>query len=248
MTDAELKELVGSLAIAQRKTDIQMAKTDIQMAKTDKKLAELAERHEKREAQWDEKWNAKMAEIDERHEKREAQWDEKWNAKMVELAEQHEKTEAGQQELQKAISQLSRRLGDMGNIQGDIAEDLFRRNVARLLKERGVLVKNVGFQVSMPGTAEYDIVAENAQEVVVLEVKNKMTLRLFRRFLERQLPRFKREFPIYADHKIYGAIGSLIVPEKLEQEAAENGLFIFTQSQDGGASIANPPNFQAKVW
>jgi len=204
MTDKELKELVGSLAIAQQKTDVQLAKTDVQLAKTDEKLAELIE--------------------------------------------QHKKTEIGLAELQKTVEQVTTRLGDMGNIQGDVAEDLFRRNIVPLLAERGIMVDNVGFNVTMPGTAEYDIVAENGKEVVVLEVKNKLSSRHIRRFLNVQLPRFKREFPVYTDYKIYGAIGSLIVSETLEQQAAGEGLFVFTQTKDGGASIANPPNFQARVW
>ena len=39
MTDHELKELVASLALAQHKTDEQLAKTDAQLAKTDAQLA-----------------------------------------------------------------------------------------------------------------------------------------------------------------------------------------------------------------
>ena len=225
MTDKELKELVGSLAIAQQKTDVKMVelieqqkKTDVQLAKTDVQLA---------------KTDVQLAKTDE---------------KLVELIEQHKKTEVGLAELQKTVEQVTTRLGDMGNIQGDVAEDLFRRNIVPLLAERGIMVDNIGFNVTMPGTAEYDIVAENGKEVVVLEVKNKLSSRHIRRFLNVQLPRFKREFPVYTDYKIYGAIGSLIVSETLEQQAAGEGLFVFTQTKDGGASIANPPNFQARVW
>ena len=39
MTDDELRELVASLALAQVKTDAQLAKTDAQLAKTDAQLA-----------------------------------------------------------------------------------------------------------------------------------------------------------------------------------------------------------------
>ena len=218
MTDQELKELVGSLAIAQQKTDTQLAKTN-------KKMAELIEQHKKTEA-----------------------GQAKTDKKMAELIEQHKETEVGLAKLQKTVEQVTTQLGNLGNIQGGVAEDLFRRNIVPLLAERGITVENVGFNVTMPGTAEYDIVAENGKEVVVLEVKNKLNSRLLRRFLNVQLPRFKREFPVYADYKIYGAIGSLIVSETLEQQAMSEGLFVFTQSQDGGASITNPPNFQAKVW
>ncbi len=41
MTDAELKELVASLAIAQRETAEQMKRTDRRMAETDRRLKEL---------------------------------------------------------------------------------------------------------------------------------------------------------------------------------------------------------------
>ncbi len=140
--------------------------------------------------------------------------------KMAELVEQHNKTEVGLAKRQKTVEQVTTQLGDMGNIQGDVAEDLFRRNIVPSLAERGIRVDNVGFHVTMPGTAEYDIVAENGKEVVVLEVKNKLSSRHIRRFLNVQPPRFKREFPVDADYKIYGAISSLIVSEALEQEAA----------------------------
>jgi hypothetical protein len=43
MTDQELKDLVASLAIAQQKTDVQLAKTDAQLAKTSKKIDRLGE-------------------------------------------------------------------------------------------------------------------------------------------------------------------------------------------------------------
>ncbi|MDM8567210.1 DUF3782 domain-containing protein [Candidatus Halobeggiatoa sp. HSG11] len=173
---------------------------------------------------------------------------EKTDGKLAKLIEQHEKTEAGLLQLQKIVEKVTTKLGDLGNIQGSIAEDLFRRNIVQLLAERGIKVKNVGFHVTMPGTSEYDIVAENGKEVVVMEVKNKLSSRHIRRFLNVQLAKFKREFPIYANYKIYGAIGSLIVSEAIEKQAIEEGLFVFTQSKNGGASIVNPIEFEAKTW
>ena len=43
MTDQELKDLVAGLAVAQAKTDVQLAATDAQLAKTGAKLDRLAE-------------------------------------------------------------------------------------------------------------------------------------------------------------------------------------------------------------
>ena len=222
MTDDELKALVARLALAQEKTDVQLAKTD-------EKLVELIEQHQKTEAG--------LAELQQ-------------TVKQVTIqsSEQRQKTEAGLADLQQTVKQVTTQLGEMGHIQGDVAEDWFRRNIVPLLAERGIKVKKVGFHVSLPGTAEYDIVAENGKEVVVLEVKNKLSVRHIRRFIKVQLPRFKCEFPMYADYKLYGALGSLVVLEELEQPAINEGLLVLTQTQDGGASIVNPPDFQAKIW
>ena len=44
MTDDELKALVAGLAVAQDRTDAQLAKTDAQLAKTDAKLDRLADK------------------------------------------------------------------------------------------------------------------------------------------------------------------------------------------------------------
>ena len=47
MNDKELKELIGSLAIAQRETERQLKKTDIQMQETDKQMQETDKRIER---------------------------------------------------------------------------------------------------------------------------------------------------------------------------------------------------------
>ena len=48
MTDKELKELVASLAIAQKKTDEQLKKTDEQLKKTDEELRKMFDKSDKR--------------------------------------------------------------------------------------------------------------------------------------------------------------------------------------------------------
>ena len=145
------------------------------------------------------------------------------------------------------VNQVTTDLGAIGNVQGDVAEDLFRRHVAQLLGERGILIDRVDTHLKTPH-AEYDIVAANGEQVVVLEIKNKLTSQDIQHFINVQLPQFKKEFPSFVHYKLYGAVGSLIVHEQLERQAAKAGLFVFTQSHKGGASIANKDNFQARVF
>lgn len=47
MTDQELRDLIGRLAISQEKTDAQLAKTDAQLAKTDAQLAKTDKKLDK---------------------------------------------------------------------------------------------------------------------------------------------------------------------------------------------------------
>jgi hypothetical protein len=287
MTDQELKELVASLAITQKRTNILLEKTDEklleifeQQKKTDVKFAELAEQQKKtdvkvaelteQQKKSDVKFTEVFVEMAEQQKKSDVKFAEvftemaeqqkKTDARFAEVAEQQKKTDARFEKmdarfekadtrfnkLQKSLDQAITQLGGMGNIQGDIAEDLFRRNIASLLAERGIEIDRVKTNLKTDN-AEYDIVAINGDEVVVLEVKNKLTSHHIRHFLNKRLPLFKREHPTFAHHKVYGAVGSLIVPEQLEKQAAKEGLFIFTQTQQG-ASIANQAHFRAKEF
>ncbi len=150
--------------------------------------------------------------------------------------------------LQKNIDQLTKHLDDMGYI--DVAEDLFRSNIAHLLEKRGMPVDSVETNLKMSNSSQYDIVAVNKEKAkaVVLEVKDKLKPKHIQHFLKTRLPRFKRDFPMFAAYTIYGAVGSLVVPEQLERQAEKAGLFVFTQTRDGGAGIANEANFRAKVF
>ncbi|MDM8565457.1 hypothetical protein QUF74_07365 [Candidatus Halobeggiatoa sp. HSG11] len=196
MTDEELKELVGSLAIAQQKTDIQ--------------LKEVAEQHELLEKT------------------------------VAELVEQQKLTD-------KKMAEMVTQLGGIGNIQGDVAEDLFRRNISDLLAQYGIHINQVITNLKTI-KSEYDIVAINENKVIVLEVKNKLTSHHIKHFLKKQLPKFKQEHIAFVKHKIYGAIGSLVISEHLEKQAEKAGLFVLTQNKNGGASIVNKPTFKAKTF
>jgi len=224
MTDQELKALVASLAIGYKEIQEQQKHTDT-------KLAELIEQQKKTDAQLA-KTDAQLAKTD---------------ARLLKTDAAINKLEKAVNKLQQTVRQVTKNLGEMGNIQGDVAEDLFRRNLTHLFKEWGIRIDQVDTHLKTP-RCEYDIVGKNGREVVVLEVKNKLTSQHIQHFLLKQLPQFKQEFPMFAHYKVYGAVASLIVNRQLEQQAAKAGLFVLTQTKKGGANIANPPNFKVKTF
>ena len=152
-----------------------------------------------------------------------------------ELEESRKRSEREMAELRKAI-------GGIGNVQGEIAEDLFRRNVQAALKSLGIQIESVRHHIKVAGVGEYDVVAVNGSQVVVFEIKNKLKGHDITRFLETRLTKFKEVFPEFKDHKVYGGIGALVMSEEQEAEAVSKGLFVLTQGEDGIAHIQGPKN------
>jgi hypothetical protein len=95
---------------------------------------------------------------------------------------------------------------------------------------------------------EYDIVADTGRRVLVIEVKNKLRTKYVDEFLRRKLPRFKDLFPEYADRDLLAGVGALVVKDEVGRYAEEAGLYVMTQTTDGGATLLNRKGFKPKVF
>ena len=181
---------------------------------------------------------------------------QKTDAQILELKESQDRTDAQIEEtgeiLQKTITKLDeigRQLGDLGLVQGEVAEDLFYRNVRYLFKEkRDMIFSNVKRNLKKKGAGEYDIVAVNGDAVLVIEVKNKLQKRMVDKFVENKLPKFKEIFPEYRERRIFGGMGALVVKEDVSRYAEKAGLYVLTQTSEGGAALINRKNFRAKEF
>jgi len=93
---------------------------------------------------------------------------------------------------------------------------------------------------------EFDIIAINGDEIVIVEVKTTLRPEDIRNFL-RKLKQAKTWMPEYADKKVYGAVAFLSEDAGTAAMAEKNGLFVIRATGDS-ASIINPENFVPKVW
>jgi hypothetical protein len=170
------------------------------------------------------------------------------DAAILELKASQDRTDAQLKKTIKKLDDIGRQLGDLGLVQGEVAEDLFYRNVGGMFRRMDVPVERVRRNVKIKGLGEYDIVVEARERVVVIEVKNKLSKRMVDRFLERELSRFKTLLPQYRDRKLYGGIGSLVVQDTVGRYAEKSGLFVLTQSDDGGAALMNRKGFKPREF
>ena len=182
---------------------------------------------------------------------------------MMELKESQKKTDAQQNrtdaqlnrtdaQLKKTIKKLDDigvNLGEMGLVQGEVAEELFYRNVEGLFRKMDMRFERIRRNVKVKGSrGEYDIVADDKGRVLVIEVKNKLSRRLVDEFMQKKLPRFRTLLPEYRDSKILAGIGALVVKDDVGRYAEKAGLFVLTQTSDGGATLLNRKDFRPKEF
>ncbi len=142
----------------------------------------------------------------------------KTDAQILELKEAQMKTDAQQNrtdvQLKETIKEFraaQKLLGDLGLVQGEVAEELFYRNVKGLFSPLSLSFDRIRRNVKVKGRGEYDIVADDKGQVLVIEVKNKLSRRMVDEFMDEKLPRFKTLLPEYQDSKILAGVGALVV-------------------------------------
>ena len=107
----------------------------------------------------------------------------KTDAQILELKESQKRTEEYLNRTIERLDRIGMQLGDLGLVQGEVAEDLFYWNIRYLFKESSITFNSVRRNLKKKGVAEYDIVAVNSDAILVIEVKNKLQKRMIDNFI-----------------------------------------------------------------
>jgi hypothetical protein len=149
------------------------------------------------------------------------------------------------QETDKEIS----RLADLFEGQwGRLVEAIVTPGTAERFRERGVNVKRVYQRAKSQSNGknmEIDILAENNDEVVIIEVKTTLKVDDVRDFLER-IESFLEFFPKYREYRIYGAMAGVNIEGEADRFAYRQGLFVLGLAGDGLVKIMNDMKFKPK--
>jgi len=170
------------------------------------------------------------------------------DAQIMELKDSQKKTDAQMRRTDAKLDRIGRQLADLGLVQGEVAEELFYRNLPALFRKRKVKFREVRRNVKKKGAGEYDIVAVDGGRVLVVEVKNKLNKRMVDQFIEKRLPRFKELFPEYSRLRLEGGIGALVVRDDVGRYAEKAGLYVLTQTDEGGATLLNRDDFKPRAF
>ena len=132
---------------------------------------------------------------------------------------------------------------------GKLVESLVEGDLIALLQEQGIKVQTTHPTVKGRRNGEhfeYDILAANGEEVVVVEVKTTLRAGDVTHFLEK-LDKFTGWVPEFKGRKVLGAVAYLKVDHSVEVYAERQGLYII-RATGSSASIINEADFQPRVF
>jgi len=143
-----------------------------------------------------------------------------------------------------------RKLEDLFTSQwGKLMEKLVEGDLIKLLNERGIKVNYTHSRtkgIYNGKKFEFDIIAENGEEIVVVEVKTTLRASDVKEFTNK-LKIFKEILPKYANNKVIGGMAFLDSASNSEMMAENKGLLVI-KAAGSSAGITNSPDFLPKIW
>ena len=188
---------------------------------------------------------ATLDRITEKQEKS-AQETEKIKKLIAETARRQEETDRQMKETDRRLKKTD----ELFNSQwGKLVESLVEGDLVALLNARGIEVESTHPRVSGRRNGEhyeFDILAINGGEVVVVEVKTTLRSEDVTHFLEK-LARFTEYEPVWKGKKIFGAVAYLKSDANVQAYAERQGLFVI-RATGSSASIINRTDFRPRVF
>ena len=133
---------------------------------------------------------------------------------------------------------------------GKLMESLVEGDLVHLLTQRGIPIADTTTRLKGKrpdgGNYEFDLIAHDGEEMVVVEVKTTLRPDDVKNFMDK-LDHLKAWIPRYAHNRIYGAMAWLTADAGAEAMVENRGLFSIRATGDS-AQILNPPDFALRHW
>ena len=219
-TDEQIKRFSAELSLSQKETDEQIKRFSVELSLSQKETDEQIKRFSAELSLSRKETDQSIKEVGE---------------KIKQTSEQMDRTDI----------RINKVVGDFGNRWGKLGENLVKGNLTQRLNERGIVVEKVITNAKYKDF-EFDIIAINGKEVVVVEVKATLDPSDVDLFLDK-MKRFKELWSEFKEKRVYGAMAFLIkVNKRADSLAEKKGFFVI--SATGDVLIQNSKDFKPKVF
>jgi len=155
-------------------------------------------------------------------------------------AAMQERISALQEENARQIKATQNEIGGISNSNGEFAEEFFYNSLKETMRFAGVrfdvISDKFGGRRILPDKteikAQFDIVLHNGKFIALIEAKYKANLKDVKEMVEKKVPNFRLLYPEYTKHKLYLGIGSLVLKDRVIQEAKKFGIGLMMQRGD----------------
>ncbi len=190
-----------------------------------------------------------LREVSEHQKKLSSQFEET-DRRQQETARQIEDTDRQMKQTDRRIDKRMKKLEGLFTGQwGKLMESLAEGDLVALLQARGIRVRSTYSRVRGRRNGEryeFDILAGNGDEMVVVEVKTTLKADDVKRFLDK-LGKFTEYEPVYRGKQVYGAVAYLRAEQDSELYAERQGLFVI-RATGNSATIVNDADFRPRVF
>ncbi len=220
--------MIAELLRSQMETDRKFKETDRKFQETDRKFKETDRKFQETDRLLTEKFRETDRLLKERFQETERLLNEKFK------------------ETDKRIQQAF----DLFEGQwGKLMESLVEGDLVRILRERGIDISDTYTRRkgNKAGKSfEFDIVAHDTTEIVIVEVKTTLRAKHVKAFLNK-MSIIKELLPEYKDYQIMGAVAFLRAEEHSGVMAEKQGFFVIRATGDS-AALVNAPEFVPRVY
>ncbi len=158
--------------------------------------------------------------------------------------------EETRREIREISEQIKRTQASFDSRWGRLMESLVEGDLVNILNQHGIAIQDTTTRLRGKlqdgGNYEFDIIAHNGKEVVVIEVKTTLRPKDVKKF-EKKLDQFKTWLPRYRKNHIYGAMAYLSEDSATVEMAEKRGMFVIRATGDS-AAIVNSGRFKPKAW
>lgn len=168
------------------------------------------------------------------------------------LSGSHEELRKSQQETARQIKQTGKQLGELGNRFGSFTEGLAFPSMEKILREE-FGINDISFRrkayinghILEVDVLAYDSTGEK-KEVYLVEVKSRLTEDAINQ-MQNTIAKFPKFFTDLADHKIYGIIAAVDIPDNLRVEVLKHGFYL-ARISDETFKLKVPRGFNATAY
>jgi len=142
---------------------------------------------------------------------------------------------SSQEETDRTVAKVVKMLGNMGNNQGDVAEEFFYNSLESKPSLAGINYDFIDKNITRSKKGlrdEFDIVLVNGADIAIIETKYKAHTSDIEKLVTKKFENFKKLYPEYKNYTHHLGLASFNINEDIKEVASKNNVILLQRKGD----------------